>query len=79
MEEVLKALNIVAKALAHRSNVLWDILLGTEKAAKALAGKLLSYKKHFIYKQNTWEPGRPELLCTPCLCISQRTIWGPIF
>lgn len=38
VEETPKVLNIGAKLLARRSNVMWDILVGTAEAAKTLAG-----------------------------------------
>lgn len=44
MEEALNALNIGAKVLAHRPNAMWDILLATEEAAKALASSVLTTK-----------------------------------
>lgn len=36
MEEALKGLNIGVKALARRSNAMWDILLVWEEEAKSL-------------------------------------------
>lgn len=44
MEEALKTLNIGAKILSRRSSMMWDILLASEEAAKALAGSTLTTK-----------------------------------
>lgn len=44
MEEALKALNVVPRILARRSNALWDILLANEKEAKKLARSILTTK-----------------------------------
>lgn len=41
--EALKSLNIGAKALAHRCNAMWDILLATEYASNSLTGNILTY------------------------------------
>lgn len=43
MEEALKALNIGTKVLAHRSNVMWNILLATEETVKALSSSVLTF------------------------------------
>lgn len=44
IEEAIKSLNIGVKILARQSRVMWDILLATEDAMKALAKSILTTK-----------------------------------
>lgn len=44
MGKALKSLNIGTEILARHSNVMWDILLQTDDAAKSLADSILMMK-----------------------------------
>lgn len=60
MEEKLEALNIGARVLARRSNAMWEILLATEKAAKALTGGVHTTKTLRL-QTGYMGPGKPGL------------------